>query len=182
VAPFVPEFEGELTLDPLPEDFATRIQRRVEGGLLTPGRLDRADYQVTAKDRSGITFVARGFLTRYNIGLNEVTVGRGGGNRLRYRVSYWGWTRIAVAHGLLLGAAMAGAWALLPGMRREMAQYPFGAWIFWGNVALWCVAWPWLLSALHKPHAEGALKRILCETLASPPSGGAAASDARRAS
>jgi hypothetical protein len=179
---FIPEFEGELAVDPLPEDFATRLQRRVETGLLTPGSLHRADYQVIAKDRNRVTFVARGFLTRYNVGLNEVTVRRGAGGRLHYRVSYWAWTLIAVAHGLLLGATMAGVYALIPGMRREMAQYPYGAWLYWGNVAIWCVVWPWLLSALHKPHAERALKRILSETLSGSSPGAAATGDARRAS
>ena len=182
---FVPVFEGHLTVDPLPEDFATLIQRRVESGLLAPGRRDRADYEIISKDRSGLSFVARGLLTIYNVGLNDVTVGRSGANRIRYYVSYWGWTRIAVVHGLLLGAALAAAFALYPPMRRDMAGYPYGAWLFWGMAAFWCLIWPWLLSALHKPHAEGALRRILAETLGSAPTSEAAeggASGARRAS
>jgi len=170
---FVPVFEGHLTVDPLPEDFATLIQRRVESGLLAPGRRDRADYEVTSKDRSGLTFVARGLLTTYNVGLNDVTVGRSGANRICYHVSFWGWTRIALVHGLLLGAVLAAAFALYPPMRRDVAGYPYGAWLFWGMAAFWSLIWPWLLSAIHKPHAEGALRRILSETL-----GGAPASNA----
>ena len=118
MGPFLPVFDGELTLDPLPEDFATLIQRRVETGLLAPGHRERADYQVTTKDRSGLTFVSRGLPTTYNVGLNEVTVARSGANRIRYQVSYWGWTRTAAAHGLLLGAVLAGAFALYPPLRR----------------------------------------------------------------
>jgi len=166
---FLPVFEGHLTVDPLPEDFATLIQRRVESGLLAPGRRDRADYEITSKDRSGLTFVARGLLTIYNVGLNDVTVGRSGANRIRYQVSYWGWTRIAVVHGLLLGAALTLAFALYPPMRRDVAAYPHGVVLFWGMAAFWCLIWPWLLSALHKPHAERALRRILGETLGGPP-------------
>jgi hypothetical protein len=167
---FVPAFEGHLTVDPLPEDFATLIQRRVESGLLMPGRRDRADYQVTSRDRSGLTFVARGLLTTYNVGLNDVTVGRSGANRIRYQVCFWGWTQIAVAHGLLLGALLASAFALYPPMRPEIAGSPHGVWLFWGMAAFWCLIWPWLLSALHKPHAEKALRRILGETLSGAPS------------
>lgn len=181
----LPQFEGHLTLDPLPEDFATRVQRRVESGLLAPGRRDRADYEITSKDRTGLTFVARGFLTTYNIGLNEVTVGRSGANRIRYQVSYWGWARIAVAHGLLLGAVLAAAFALYPPVRRDIVEYRHGLLMFWGMAAFWCLIWPWLLSALHKPHAERALRQILAETLSGPPACGAGdghAVDARRAS
>lgn len=161
----LPQFEGHLTVDPLPEDFATLIQRRVESGLLAPGRLDRADYEITSKDRSGLTFVARGLLTTYNVGLNDVTVDRSGANRIRYHVSYWGWTRIAVMHGLLLGSVLALAFALYPPMRRDVAAYPHGLALVWGMAAFWGLVWPWLLSALHKPHAEQALRRILGETL-----------------
>jgi len=181
----LPQFEGHLTLDPLPEDFATRIQRRVESGLLAPGRRDRADYEITSQDQTGLTFVARGLLTTYNIGLNEVTVGRSGVNRVRYQVSYWGWTRIAVMHGLLLGAVLAAAFALYPPLRHDIASYPLGLGLFCGMAAFWCLIWPWLLSALHKPHAEGALRRILGETLSELPAGGTGdgyAADARRAS
>lgn len=165
----VPQFEGHLTLDPLPEDFATRIQRRVESGLLAPGRRDRADYEITSKDRNGLTFVARGLPTTYNVGLNEVTVGRSGANRIRYQVSYWGWTRIAVAHGFLLAAALVAAFALYPPIRRDVAEYRYGPPLYWGMAAFWSLLWPWMLSAFHKPHAERALRRILGETLGARP-------------
>jgi hypothetical protein len=155
----LPQFEGHLTLDPLPDDFAARIQRRVESGLLAPGRRDRADYEITV-DRSGV-------------------------NRIRYQVSFWGWTRIAVAHGLLLGAVLAAAFALYPPVRRDIALYPHGLLILFGMAAFWCLIWPWLLGALHKPHAERALRRILGEALSGAPAGGTGdgyQADARRAS
>jgi len=182
---FAPVFEGHLTVDPLPEDFASILQRRVESGILAPGRRDRADYEITSKDRSGLTFVARGLLTTYNVGLNDVTVGRSGANCIRYQVSFWGWTRIAVVHGLLLGAVLAAAFALYPPMRRDVAAYSHGVWLFWGMAAFWSLIWPWLLSAIHKPHAEGALRRILSETLSGAPAPNAVEGeplDARRAS
>ncbi len=180
----LPRFEGRLTIQPLPEDFALLIGRRVESGLLAPGHRARADYEITSRNRSGITFVARGLPTAFNIGLNEVTVDRGGANEIRYEVSYWGWTRIALVHGLLLGAVLAAAFALDPAIRRDVADVRHGMPLFFGMAAFWSLIWPWLLSALHKPHAERALRRVLGETLGALPiaDGGEVPADARRAS
>lgn len=166
---FRSEFEGELTLDPLPDDFADRIRRRVEAGLLIPGHRERADYQVTGGDRESVTFTARGFLTVYNVGLNDVTVTRSGRGQVRYQVSYQRWTRYAVAHGLIMGAVLAVAFLLIPSIRPQVESFPRGAWAFWGSVAFWSLLWPWILSGLHRPHAERALRRILSETLNGPP-------------
>lgn len=168
-----PAFEGHMTIEPLPEDFAARIGRRVDSGLLAPGHRERANYEITSRDRSGITFVARGFLTTYNVGLNEVTVDRCGADRIHYQVSYWGWTRAAVVHGLLLGGILAAAFALYPSMRRDVAQVAHGAWMFWTMVPFWAVVFPWLLTAFHKRFAEGCLRRILTETLGPSPAGAA---------
>ena len=161
----MPHFSGHLALDPLPEDFAARLQRRVENGLLVPGRRDRADYHVMARDRSGIHFVARGFLTTYNLGLNDVSVNRAGGNQVRYEVTFWGWTRLAVLQGLLLGTTLATVYVLSARFRDDVASHQHGAWLFWGLGAFWSLVWPWVLTALHRPHAERALRRILHETL-----------------
>lgn len=163
-----PEFEGELEVASLPDDFADRIRRRVESGLFIPGRRSRADYRVENVDRSGITFAAGGLLTAYNIGLNVVNVQRVGADRIRYRVSYWRWTRIAALHGALLGILFLASYAFFPFVRRDVASYPHGAEIFWGMVFFWCVAWPWVLSAIHRGPAERALQRILRETLVGP--------------
>ncbi|HKQ56746.1 MAG TPA: hypothetical protein VJY35_02655 [Candidatus Eisenbacteria bacterium] len=179
--PFMPQFSGQLALDPLPEDFATRLQRRVESGLLVAGRRDRADYQVMGRDRSGIHFVSRGFLTTYNVGLNDVTVNRAGGNQVRYHVTFWGWTRLAVLQGLLLGTTLATVYLLSARFRDDVASHASGAWLFWGMGMFWSLVWPWVLTALHRPHAERALRRILHETL-SDPHAQAAEGNARRAS
>lgn len=165
----IPAFDGDLTFSTLPEDFATRIQRRVESGLLAPGSRVRAEYEIMAKDRNGLTFVSRGLPTTYNLGLNEVTISRSGPNRIRYQVFYWGWTRVALVHGLLLGVTMAAAFALVPDVRGAVASFPMGPVLFWGNVGFWSLVWPLVLSAMHRPHAERALRRILGETLGPSP-------------
>ena len=65
MAVFRPEFEGELTLESVPDDWTTRIQRRLEEGLLAAGhRGRRTDYRVEAMETDSIAFASRGFLTR----------------------------------------------------------------------------------------------------------------------
>jgi hypothetical protein len=169
VGPFRPEFDGQLTLEPLPDDFAERIERRVVDGLFVPGRRDRADYHVTAKDRDAITFEARGFLTTWNVGLNVVTVRRSGRDQIRYHVSYWGWTRFAVLLGAGLGLVLATCYLAVPHLVWDIASNPSHRPIFWAMVAFWSLLWPWLLTALHRRPVEMALQRILRETLSDFP-------------
>ncbi len=167
---FDPRFSGEITFDRVPDDLTARIQRRLEQGLLVAGhRGPRTDYRVRFMDAQTITFAAHGFLTTYNVGLNEVTVWRTGSNQVRYEVSYWGWTLLAVAHGALLGLAFLALYLFVPAVQRDVAAYRNGPLFFWGIVTFFCVVWPWLLSAFHRPFAERALQRILHETLSAPP-------------
>lgn len=182
---FAPEFDGQLTLERLPEDFAARIRRRVDDGLFVPGSRHRADYRIMTLDRNTITFVAAGFLTTYNVGLNEVTVRRGGRNQVQYHVAYWGWTRLAAAHGALLGLVFALCYALVPSLRAEIGAYPYGLALSGGIVGFFSLAWPWILSALHRRPAERALQNILRATLSEPaaePAAESAATEARYAS
>ena len=163
---FRPRFEGQITLDRVPEDMTARIQRRVEAGLLMPGqRGPRTDYRVESMDSQAITFAAHGLLTTYNVGLNEVTVRHGGPNQVHYQVSYWGWTLLAVAQGAVLGVLFLALYLFVPQMRRDVHSYSFGPLLFWSIVSFFCLAWPWILSSLHRGPAERALQRILRETL-----------------
>ncbi len=163
--PFIPEFEGELRLARIPEDFVARIRKRIEDGLFVPGRRSRADYVVRTSGLDEIAFGAKGLLTAYNLGLNEVSIRRAGPDGLRYRVVYWRWTWTAVAHGALIGLVFVLVFFASSEMRREVASYSFGAHLFWGLVVFFCVLWPWILSAMHRRFAENALQRILREVL-----------------
>jgi hypothetical protein len=166
---FRPEFEGELALPSIPDDFTARIQHRLEAGLLMAGyRGPRTNYRVEAMDRHSITFASSGFLTHYNVGLNRVSVTRPGPGRLAYKVSYWKWTLLGVAHGAILTLVFVALYALMPGMRRDIDAYRYGPALFWSMVASWCLVWPWLLSAIHRKYVERALQRILRETLSTP--------------
>ena len=166
---FHPEFEGELTLPSVPDDFTARIQRRLEAGLLMAGyRGPRTNYHVETMDRRSITFASSGFLTHYNVGLNRVTLTRVDPSRIAYKVSYWKWTLLAVAHGALLALVFVACYALMPGMRRDIDAYRYGPAMFWSMVASWCLVWPWVLTAFHRRPVELALQRILRETLSTP--------------
>jgi len=162
---FAPEFEGELSFDPLPDDCIERIRQRVESGLLQPGRRDRADYRVTSMDRDAIRFEAHGFLTFYNVGLNDVSVQRSGRDRLRYHVTYWRWTVSAVVHSLALGALLAGLYLMVPQMRADVAAHPHGIATFATIVGFFSLAWPWLLTMGHRRFAEQCLQRVLRESM-----------------
>ena len=162
---FVPEFQGQITLEHLPDDFVERLVRRVETGLLVTGRHDRADYRVLSSDRESITFGAQGFLTTYNIGLNRVTIRRAGARQLDYEVSFWGWTGYAVAHGAVMGLLFLALFTLIPEMRRQIGTFPHGTPIFWGIVGFFSLLWPWILTALHRGAARRALERILRDTM-----------------
>jgi hypothetical protein len=161
----LPQFEGEIRVDRLPEDFVTRLRQRVERGLLVPGNRSRANYRVRSEDSQGIRFGAEGFLTDYAIGLNEVAVSRAGHDALHYEVSFWRWTRNAVAHGALMGGLFLVAYLAWPPVREDVAKYPLGPMIFFGIVGLFTIAWPWVLTSLHRDAAEKALRAILVETM-----------------
>jgi len=166
---FAPEFEGQLTVDRLPDDFTARLQHRVEQGLLVPGKRKRANYKVRSMDGSAIRFSAEGFLTTYAVGLNDVTVCRSGRNQVQYQVTYWGWTMAAVAHGLLLGVVLVAGYLLVPEVARDLQKYSNGSATFLDMVVFWSLVWPWILSRIHRPFARHAIERILRETLVSTP-------------
>jgi hypothetical protein len=161
-----PEFQGQIALEHLPDDFARRLEQRVESGLLVPGRRSRAHYRVLSTDHDEITFAAEGFLTQYSIGLNRVTIRRAGANQLDYEVSFWGWTGYAVAHGAIMGVLFVGVYVFFPRMRQDMGSYAHGATLYWSLIGLFCLIWPWLLTAFHKRAARSALERIVRETMA----------------
>src|SRR5437867_3873512 len=163
--PFIPEFEGELELARIPDDFVTRVRRRVEAGLFLAGSRNRANYSVRSAGRDEIAFGADDFLTAYNVGLNDVSVRRRGSGALRYHAKYWRWTWSAVAHGAILGTILLICALVVPDMRRQVDSYPFGAYLFGGILIFFSLLWPWLLTAFHRKYAEQALRRILTDVM-----------------
>jgi len=163
--PFRPEFEGDLELTRVPEDFSARIRNRVESGFLVPGTRRRANYSVRSTTRDEVTFGAEDFLTAYSIGLNDVRLERRGANVVHYEVKFWRWARTAALHGLVLGLGLAACTALFPAMRLQISSYPFGFYLFAGITFFWCILWPWLLTAIHRRFAEQTLRQVLADIL-----------------
>jgi hypothetical protein len=160
---FRPEFAGEFSSDRAIPDFLARVERRVNGGLLVPGVRARANYRVCASSPDAIEFKAVGFFTAWNIGLNHVRLERTGPTTYCFNVRFNRWTLYCVIHGALLATALVVVYALSPALRATVASGPGRAPLFWGMIGFWGFAWPWLLTALHRPFARQALERILRE-------------------
>ena len=164
---FQPEFEGEIAVDRVPDDFAKRLERRVAEGLLIPGRRSRANYEVRSSSRETVTFEAADFLTAYAVGLNHVEVRCTGRSTVSYHVRFDRWSRYVTLHGLALGLVLAAAY-LFPAVRRDVQSYAAGSVLFWGMLLFWSLLWPRLMVALHRPFARRALERILREVAGTP--------------
>src|SRR2546426_6449935 len=128
--PFIPEFDGQLELVRIPDDFVARIRKRVEEGLLMRGIRRRANYVVRSEGRDEVTFGAEDFLTAYNVGLNDVSVRRSGATTVRYHVTFWRWTWTAVAHSAILGLTFLICFLGIERMRRVVAPYAHGPFLF----------------------------------------------------
>jgi len=165
---FRPSFEGELSVDRIPDDFFERVGRRVTRGLFGANTQGRAHYLVRAIGGDSLTFEAAGFLTAYAIGLNHVELKRSAPGVISYRVDFSRWNRYATLHGLALGLAFALA-SLLPGVGQIIRTTPGHGAVLWSFVAFWSLLWPRILTAVHRPFARNALERILREELSEPP-------------
>jgi hypothetical protein len=163
--PFIPEFEGDLELARIPDDFVTRMRKRVEAGLLWPGIRSRANYSVRSAGRDEVNFGADDLITAYNVGLNDVTVRRQGSNGVHYHAKFWRWTWMAVAHGAILGTIIVTCAFTIPDMRRQIDTTPNGLYLFAGLLLFFSLLWPWILTAFHRRFAEKALRRILSEVM-----------------
>ena len=166
MASFIPKIEGKLNFTLLPSDFAARIAARVESGLLVPGNRSRANYAVQSLDENEVTFRAEDLWTAINIGLNRVSVWRSGESELAWRISYWRWTGYVAGLGGAIGVALLACFAFLPQMRGQIGAEPAAMAIFWGNLAFWCLLWPWILTAIHGRVLRRVFNRVLRETLA----------------
>jgi hypothetical protein len=160
---FRPEITGEFTAERAAPDLLARVERRVNTGLFVRGQRSRANYRVCASSPDSLEFEAVGFLTAWNVGLNHVRLVRTGPTTTAFHVRFDRWTRYCVLHGALLAALFAVVYGLSPGLRANVASSPGRALLFWGMVGFWGFAWPWLLTAAHRPFARMALERILRE-------------------
>jgi hypothetical protein len=168
---FRPAFEGVMSAEPMPDDWCDRMQRRLAQGLLVPGRRARANYRVASASQDVLVFEAVDFGTASSIGLNHVELRRVGADAISYKVGFARWNHYAIAHSALVGACLAAA-SFFPKTRAQIESHPLGPWMFWGMVSFWALAWPWILTAVHRNSARDTLESILLEELeeAEPPS------------
>jgi hypothetical protein len=163
---FSPAYSGTIELPSVPSDFTEKIAHRVETGLLAPGSRRRANYVVCSKTAEAITFMAVGFWTAYNLGLNYVVLNRSGDRAISYRVKFWRWALYAAIQGLLVSAAVLVAVLLVPGGRAKVESYSQGWQMLGFLLVFYGLFWPWVLVAMHRRFAAGALERIVREAVA----------------
>ena len=164
---FLPVFEGRMSLPSIPHDFASRLAERVRTGLLVPGSRRRANYAVQSENRDRIAFRAATFSTAIAVGLNDVVVERRDSTTLSYRVRFWRWTLYGVSLCAVIFVALA-----IGGLvweRKALDAHPYNPLLFWVQLGFWGLAWPWILTAVHKRFAARCLERILREVLQAPP-------------
>lgn len=167
---FRPEFEGRIEIADMPEDILQRVAGRVEEGLFVRGSRLRANYAVIEQDEAHLRFTAQDRWTAINVGLNDVTIRRGGAAALTYFVTYWQWLKMCLMVGGAVAAAVLGAVLFTPDLlRRAWAEAPWVIALIGVNMAFWCFAWPWLLAAMHRRPAARCLESILLEEAGAAP-------------
>lgn len=160
-------YEGSIEFDPLPTDWADRMARRIETGLLTPGSRRRANYVVRSKSSDAVSFSADDFWTAFNIGLNEVELRRADGNRVAYHGSFSRWASYAAIQGLAVTGAVLIVVLFWPGARAEVARYGGWGWpLLIILLAFFGLVWPRVLVVMHRRFASRALERIVRQAVA----------------
>ena len=164
---FASAYEGSIEFDPLPTDWASRMARRIETGLFTPGSRRRANYVVRSKSSDAVSFSADDFWTALSVGLNDVELRRADGNRVAYQGSFRRWATYAAIQGLAVVGAVLLVVLLLPGARDEVARYGGWGWpLLIILLAFFGLVLPRLLVVMHRRFASQALERIIREAVA----------------
>jgi hypothetical protein len=164
---FLPVFAGQMSVPGVPSDFSSRLAERVRTGLLVPGSRRRANYTVDSAGSDHLRFRAADLSTAISVGLNEVSVERRDATTISYEVRYWRWTLYCVTLSLLIvlsAVCVKFFWG------QELQSLRYGPLLFWFHMGFWGFAWPWILTALHKPFASRCLERILREVVQPPAS------------
>jgi hypothetical protein len=162
---FLPVFAGRISVPAVPSDFSSRLAERVRSGLLVPGNRRRANYTVDSTGSDHLSFRAADLRTAISVGLNEVRVERRDRTTISYEVRYWRWTLYCVSLSLVV-VLSAVCVMLLWGQKIQALRY--GPLLFYFHMGFWGIAWPWILTALHKPFASRCLERILREVVQPP--------------
>lgn len=171
---FVPRFEGTHRVTVDRDSFLRRMEQRVRGGLF-PGASDaRNRYDLVRHGSGGLTLDARGWAAEAMIGLNHIELEvtpHGSGSQIDYRVHFWGWTKFCVklsAFFLVMGTVVFFAVPYFPASWSNGVPVDLSRWFLAASTLFWGGLWPWILTAMHRPHARRALLRILTEVAGEP--------------
>jgi hypothetical protein len=148
--------------------FVRAFARRVETGLLGPGR---SNYAITRLERHGLAFRAADWATALSVGLNDVELTVSAG-QARYAIRYRRWAAYAAALSAVIGVGLAIVFLaldvrdyldrdvlwLIPGLDTDQHVA-----IAWSMVAFWGFVWPWILVGLHKRPLRKLMERLISE-------------------
>ena len=160
-------YNGSIEFESLPTDWADRIARRIETGLLAPGSRLRANYRVRSRSADAVSFSADDVWTALAIGLNDVELRRADNNRVIYHASFNRWATYVATLGLVISGAVLIAVLLLPGGRAQVAVYGVWGWpLLIILLAFFGLVWPRVLVVIHRRFASRALERIVRQVVA----------------
>jgi hypothetical protein len=165
---FLPRTVGAAPVRTQPEVFVRAFARRVETGLLGPGR---SNYAITRLERHGLAFRAADWATALSVGLNDVELTVSAG-QARYAIRYRRWAAYAAALSAVIGVGLAIVFLaldvrdyldrdvlwLIPGLDTDQHVA-----IAWSMVAFWGFVWPWILVGLHKRPLRKLMERLISE-------------------
>lgn len=147
------------------------FRKRVAAGLLAGRAGPRSAYRVVDGGRDQLRVRAEGWLTAFNVGLNDIELRINRPGFVEYRVTYWRWAAYSLALGgalgliglvLLLGFDARGYMEREPGACYPGLSVDGALVIAWAMVLFWGFVWPWLLINLHK----GPLRRLVAHIVA----------------
>ena len=172
MSPPLAKFHGRFTPRTEGRAFLARVARRVEAGFLMGRPHFRSRYAVASHSGDELAIRSENFWTDFNVGLNDISMRIARDGAIEYDVTFWRWLRGGLVGCGTFAAVMLLAFALpLPEslsiaaqMRHATpAERTLSYAVFWGSLAWWGLAWPWVLAAIHRRPAENLLRRILGE-------------------
>ena len=162
--PFEPRAHGEIVLPSAPADLFERLERRVRTGLFGPGAA-RANYRVLLREESAIRFRAADLPTALSMGLNDVAIVRDG-SRMRWVVEFATWSFFCLSTCASIALLLAATYFFVAPVRASVDRSPGSGSLFWAILAFWGLAWPGILTWLHKRPIARVMESLIRECAA----------------
>lgn len=177
MVPSVAAFHGRFTPRTEARAFLARVVKRVEAGFLVGRPHFRSRYAVVSSTGDRLAIRSEDFWTDFNVGLNDISLRLAGDGAIEYDVRFGRWLKGCVVMSAAIAVILVGLYLLplpdpisIPAQlgRGTAAEQKQSIAIFWGMVAWWGVAWPWVMGLFHRGPAERCLRNILSEVDAAP--------------